>query len=116
MIKFILYFTISFIILSIPVSEDKALFDIANQLAKPYTTKLFIKIKTSISENISDAKELPSRFFDNTSEKDANVIDRVIEKKSALNKKKIFESSNDNYTREEKEAILQILRNNQDQE
>lgn len=111
MIKFVIYFTISFIILSIPVSEDKALFDLANQLAKPYTTKLFIKIKTSISENISDAKDLPNKFFDNTSDKGLKKFDTVIEKKSALVKEKILNAPHENYTREEREAILNILKN-----
>lgn len=111
MIKFVIYFAISFIILSIPISEEKALFDLANQVAKPYTTKLFIKIKSSISENISDAKKLPNKFFDNTSDKESKNFDEVIEKKSALVKEKVLNAPHDNYTREEREAILNILKN-----
>lgn len=102
---------VSFVILSIPVSEEKALFDLANQLAKPYTTQLFIKVKSSFKENISQTKEIPNMLFNNTSEVVKKGTDKVVQKKSAVKKNEILNGPHEDYTREEREAILSILKN-----
>lgn len=93
------------------MSEEQALFDLANQVAKPYTTKLFIKIKSSLKESISETKDLPKKFFNNTSPSITDKTDEVIQNKSAFKKSKADSSAHDDYTKEEKEAILNILRN-----
>lgn len=121
MIKFSIYFVISFVILSIPISEDRALFDLANQFAKPYTAQLFKSIKEKFSESTKEASEATKKVFNNTSPDELNEkFDKVKSKSSSVTKKVIQEIKADkhinfdheDYTKEEREAILNIIKNN----
>lgn len=107
-IKFFIYFSISFVILSIPVGEDKKIFNYCDDLAKPYTAQIFNSIRGAVSNGIKESKRVGKKMFNNTSEK----FDEVKSSISAGQKKPIQEIDNDpkdSYTPEEREALLRIL-------
>jgi gas vesicle protein len=107
-IKFLFYFSLSFVILSVPVSGNKKVFNYCDELAKPYTAQIFGAIKGAISNGVHESKRVSKKLFNNTSEK----IDEVKSSISASQKeaiKEIDSTPKDSYTPEEREALLRIL-------
>jgi len=111
-IKFFIYFSLSFVILSVPVTGDKKLFNYCDEIAKPYTTQIFSAIRGAVSNGLKESKRVGSKMFNNTSEK----FDEVKSSISAGQKNTIQELENnpkDSYTPEEREALLKILQQSQ---
>jgi hypothetical protein len=105
LIRFCFYFSLSFIILSFPVSKDKQVFDYLDGMAKPYTSKIHSKIFSTIDVTSKEVKEASKKVFNNTS------ADTIKRQHSSTEKKKV-KLPQDNYTVEEREALLNILKNN----
>lgn len=63
MIKFLFYFSVSFLILSIPI-EKRQLFYHLDQLATPYTHPVFKKTKIFIEGKLSEQKILGMKIID----------------------------------------------------
>lgn len=104
-IKFSIYFSISFLILSIPVGTDQKVFNYIDQLARPYTGKIFDSTKKVITENYSDVTKVSKKLFNNT----APSSDALESNLSAI-KKEINDLPSEDYTQEERDAVLKILK------
>ena len=63
MIKFLFYFSISFILLSIPIKK-RQLFYHLDQLATPYTYPIFNKTRNFIQEQLSERKIFGMKIID----------------------------------------------------
>lgn len=64
-IKFSIYFTLSFLILSIPINQ-KRVFDYLSHLAAPYTRQIFGIIQDSLERQIAIPQDLSRKLFDIT--------------------------------------------------
>lgn len=106
-IKFLFYFSLSFLILSFPLKEDKHVFDYLEQVARPVTSKIYFFIDKKTKEGIKESK----KFFTNSEPVIKDKIKSTFS--SAIKKDKKVEQKTDdeNYTDEEKEAIKKILSN-----
>ena len=105
LIKFSIYFTISFFILNFPIS-DKKIFNHLEALTDPIANKVYKKIGTNSDEFLKEGKKVTKKLFNNTSEKD------VVRTGHSSSFKKANSLPKDDYTPEEREALLKIL--NQD--
>ncbi|EQC43293.1 hypothetical protein [Bacteriovorax sp. Seq25_V] len=105
-IKFAFYFCLSFLILSIPVGEDKVVFSYMDQIAKPMTSKVFSTVKGVFTNGLKETKEVTSKMFNNTSAKQDKILTNLSSVKKSIEAK----LPKDNYTKEEKEAILNVLK------
>jgi hypothetical protein len=113
-IKFLIYFTISFIILCIPVSQ-KNIFFYLDKAAAPYTNEIF----STISSKAKLGKQISSKLLNNT---DPGVIDSVKSSYSSTLKKndpvkELGHSHEDGhshheepFTVEEKQMLLKVLK------
>ncbi len=116
LLKFAIYFAISFAILCIPLANDTRIFDALYTWTTPYAKEAATKTKQKIATTSKYSKML----FSNSSPTNK---DSVSFKKSALQKNDALEinnssddgldldEQNQNYTEEEKEQILKALKN-----
>ena len=100
-LKFILYFIVSFAILSFPVS-NKTIFTHLNNMAAPLAKEIFQKFETGIRRSSNWSKKI---FTNSTPDKKDNTS---IAKKKGVGKDLAKES----YTPEERELLEKILKQN----
>lgn len=112
MIKFMITFSVSFLILSIPVGEHKKVFDHVDDLAKPYTSKLYSYIQGAFRNGLQEGSRIGKSLIENTS---PTSLDRVKSNSSSVHKvfgrkdKNLPHLPKDDYTPQEREALLNIL-------
>ncbi len=114
MIKFTVYFSISFVILCIPI-QNKTLFNIIHQHARPYTTQIFSEVEKAASTQIQKSSKFTKKFFSNS---DPEQQDKVMAKFSSTKKPPVEnveelmkdEDHEEGYTVEERELLNKILK------
>ncbi|ATH06555.1 hypothetical protein BIY24_00930 [Halobacteriovorax marinus] len=108
--KFFLYFSISFIILSFPLS-DKTVFEHMNKFTKPYTANIYKSVKSNFNSGIKQGTHYGKELFSNTSSKSDQVKTKYSSvKKSMKQIENEIESHHDNFTVEEKELLKKVLK------
>lgn len=105
-IKFTLSFTLSFLILSIPVN-NQTLFDLIHDSTRPYTQDIVSVVRKNAKKTTSEITEVGKKAFGNTSPSET-PYDKVKETQSSQIRKEIIENHQD-YTVEEKQSLLRIL-------
>ncbi len=100
-LKFILYFIVSFAILSFPVS-DKTLFAHLNQMTAPVSKTILRKIEIGIKRSSSWSKKIFTNSTPN--KKDTAHTDEKQEVRKDVTK--------ESYTPEERELLEKILKQN----
>ncbi|MDC1173752.1 hypothetical protein OAT67_00020 [Bacteriovoracaceae bacterium] len=111
-IKFFIYFTLSFIILSFPVG-NKPIFSHLNKVAKPYTTELFADLSEKAKDNLQAGKEIGQKMFSTNIKKQDHIKTQYSSTQKAESKKIKRELKKeihkDTYTPEEKELLQKII-------
>lgn len=107
-LKFMISFCVSFLVLSIPV-QQKPLFFYLNQWAQPITEEIFSGSKDALLQGVKQSKTFGKKLFNNT----APSSDNISFQSSSVTKKKTIEDidHNETYTAEEKDMLLNILKN-----
>lgn len=117
MLRFGIYFTVSFLILAFPVAQNKTVFESINKPLRPYTEKVYSTISFYLNTSLSEGKEITAKLFNNTAKK----VDFVKRESSGISKDQMKEAEDLNaldeyqhgeYTIEEREALLKVLREN----
>jgi len=111
MIKFCLTFCFCFLLLAIPLKE-KPVFYYLDNWAKPFTDRVFKHSKIVFWESVEDGKEFSKKIFNNSlpqASRDQENSDHINMKSSATQKN----NHQENYTDEEKEMLLKILKSDQ---
>jgi len=114
MIKFTVYFSISFVILCIPI-QNRTLFNIIHKHAKPYTTQIFSEAEKAASNQIDKGSKFTKKFFSNSN---PDHQDKVMAKFSSTKKPLVEnidelmkdEEHDEGYTAEEREMLNKILK------
>ena len=109
MIKFCLTFCLCFLLLTIPLRQ-KPLFYYLDSWAKPFTNRIFKHSRIVFWESVEDGKKFGKQIFNNSLPQSSEYkakSDKVKMKSSATQKQEHLDS----YTDEEKEMLLQILKN-----
>ena len=101
LLKFILYFIVSFVILSFPVS-DKTLFAHLNKMTAPVSKTILQKIEIGIKKSSSWSKKIFTNSTPN--KKDTAHINEKREVRKDVAK--------ESYTPEERELLEKILKQN----
>ena len=96
LIKFLLYFSLSFFILNIPISGNPLFYSLEN-VARPVTDKIFTFMKEKSTDSINETKKL----FTNTVRQKKDVV----KVKRSSTKKPMGK-----YTSEEREFLENILK------
>ncbi|MCP4913929.1 MAG: hypothetical protein GY909_12525 [Oligoflexia bacterium] len=115
-IKFAIYFSLSFIILSFPVG-NKPIFNHLNKVAQPYTTELFSSFFDKAKDNIQTGKEFGKKLFSTKIDKQdliktqfsSTVKEAQPQERRKIKKELKKELNNDSYTAEEKELLKKII-------
>ncbi len=68
LIKLTFYFTLSFLVLSIPL-ENNTIFSQLNKITSPYTAPVFAQIKLALNKGVDDGTTFAKRIFSNSSPK-----------------------------------------------
>lgn len=111
MLKFLISFCVSFVLLSIPV-QNKPLFFYLNSWAKPITQEIFADSKDVLLKGVRQGKSFGKKLFNNT----APTIDKINLSSSSIDKGKgevkvAPEIDHDEtYTEEEKDMLIKILK------
>ena len=93
MIRFLIYFSISFLILSIPI-KTKQLFYYFDQLATPYTRPALQKAGTFIREQLSDKKILGMKIIGKAQQDEGpGPVPKVLATSKKLLQRKIGEKA-----------------------
>lgn len=108
-LRFSLYFTFSFLILSLPI-QDGPLFNKIYDITSPVTQSIVSYVKNKVGHTTSELQEVGQRAFSNTSDI-PKTIDKVSSELSSNVKEEI--EKHDSYTVEEKESLLQVLKDSQ---
>lgn len=114
MLKFLITFSISFLLLSIPV-QKKPLFYYLNQWAEPITNEVFSGSKEVLLEGVKKSKTFSQKLFNNTVPKE----DAISLQNSSVDKNKILDDIDhdhdhgEDYTAEERDMLKKILINQQ---
>ncbi|TNE98089.1 MAG: hypothetical protein EP326_10430 [Deltaproteobacteria bacterium] len=115
MLKFTIYFSISFVILCIPI-QNRTLFNLIHKHASPYTTQIFSEVEKAASNQIQKGSKFTKKFFSNSN---PDQQDKVIAKFSSTKKPmmenveelmKDEDTEEEGYTVEEKELLNKILK------
>ncbi len=106
-LKFLFYFTVSFLILNFPIGEKKVFNHIEN-ISDPYAKKVYNAIYKQTKEVFKEGAKASKQAFNNTSIKE----DIVKTQKSSQQAKKKVNLPKDSYTPEEESALLKILSEN----
>lgn len=104
-LKFSLYFTLSFFILSLPI-QDGPLFDKIYNITSPVTQDIVSYVKKKIGRTTTDLQEVGQKAFSNT--KDIPKAQDQVSSELSSNVKKEIEK-HDSYTVEERESLLKVL-------
>ena len=108
MLKFLITFCFSFLLLSIPV-QKKPLFYYLNQWAKPITQEVFSGSREVLLEGVKKSKNFSHKIFNNT----VPQSDEISLQNSSIDKgrKKALEviDHGEDYTAEEKNMLKKIL-------
>lgn len=107
-IRFVFYFTLSFLILCIPIGNGKQLFDKLFTMVTPYAREV---VKTT-KQKISSTKKYSKKLYTNSSPQEE--IDEIKTKQAANEKKrkKILKENKDPediYTEEEQDRLRKVL-------
>lgn len=105
LVKFILYFAVSFFILTVPISQDQTMFSILSQYTSPYTSKIYNQIGNFFKSAGSKTKNVGAKFLDNSVKKD--VIKETMSSPTRENPK---DAPDDNYTDEERQMLEQLIK------
>lgn len=116
MIRFAIYFVISFAILCIPFGENKRVFDALYAWASPYAREAVTTTKQKIATTSRYSKKLfsnstPSRNDEVSLTKSAIQRDDTNGTDEGLDLESSDANENQTYTNEEKEQILKALKN-----
>jgi hypothetical protein len=116
MLKFLLYFTISFLIMNIPIG-DKHIFHYMESFTKSYTKPLYGAVKGRVKEAVQTGNHYSKKVFETMPSK---VEDQVSTHYSSAAKKEKkaqpapvavpSEKELDSYTQEEKSALIRVLK------
>lgn len=104
-LKFGLYFTLSFFILSLPI-QDGPLFDKIYDVTSPVTRNIVTYIKNKVGRTTTELQEVGQKAFSNTSNI-PTTEDQVSSELSSNVKEEI--EKHDSYTVEERESLLRVL-------
>lgn len=104
-IRFVIYFTISFTILSIPVGRNNIFFHL-QKVSSPYTQKLFTFIKNQTDESLKSGK----KFFSNSSPEKSDQISSKLSSTKKKDSELERELAQESYTNEEKELLRKLLK------
>ena len=102
MLKFLFYFVLSFVILSVPIHQ-KAVFNHIHNFSGPYTLKVIKYIGGFAKGLLSETKDFGEKLYNNSTPN----TDKVIYKQSAA---KPDVTLHESYTDEEEEVLKKILR------
>lgn len=105
-IKSLIAFTISFLVLNIPVNENQRFFHLISRNVQINYGKVFHDVKQGASQGLEQGKKLTKEY---TKKFLNNNIKRIEKSPSSRNATKV---QLDNYTSEEKEFIKKILDSN----
>lgn len=104
-IKFFIYFSISFTILSFPIG-NKSIFFHLNQVAKPYTQKVFKMIGSNVESGLQEGSVISKKLFSNS----LPTEDKIKSSLSSMSKKiPIKKKMEGEYTVEEKQMLNKVL-------
>ena len=110
MLKFVITFCFSFLLLSIPV-QNKPLFYYLNQWAKPITNEVFSGSRDVLLKGVKRSKNFSQQIFNNT----VPQKDEISLQNSSLDKGKHEALKHidhgEDYTAEEKDMLKKILIN-----
>lgn len=104
-LKFVLYFSISFVILSIPIKR-KVLFNYMHSVFAPYTTAILKSVKDEATRGYRAGSRLTKQLFDNSP---PEVVDSV---RSRISSGMVKHNQQDAYTQEEQELLNKVLEDN----
>ena len=114
-VKFIIYFSISFVILSFPLPKG-TLFSMLHSQTNGYTESLFSSIATRARDGVKQGKYYTKKIFSNS---EPTIQDRVFSQFSSTKKKVYLDQEIDKveadlegekFTNEEKEILNKILK------
>ena len=90
------------------------MFGICDGITGPYTTKFYKTLKGYVYKGLEEGQSVSTKLFKNTSPSFNKVKDEVKSKKSASIKsvKEKINLPHDEYTPQEREALLRILKGN----
>lgn len=104
--KFIMTFTFSFLILSIPIKNDH-LFTHIHEATRPFTAEFMNIVRRNTQQAVQETSEIGRRAFTNTRPVQEAVNDKVNETRSSFKKQEIF---HDDYTDEERDLLMRVLK------
>lgn len=108
-LKFMISFVVSFLILSIPMGKV-TIFEGLSKVTSPYTQKVFSLISKNSKEIVGVTKEASGKFFDNTK---PALVDQVMEQSSSVSRglgEALEEDLVEDYTSEERALLEKILK------
>ncbi len=108
MLKFLITFCVSFLLLSIPV-QKKPLFYYLNKWAKPITDEVFMGSRDVLIDGVKKSKNFSQKLFNNTvpQQDEISLQNSSIDKKEML--KSIEHDHGEQYTAEERDMLKKIL-------
>ncbi|PJB52531.1 MAG: hypothetical protein CO099_12120 [Bdellovibrio sp. CG_4_9_14_3_um_filter_39_7] len=106
LIRFPFYFALSFAILSIPLGK-KRVFDHLEDVVSPYTRQVASFSSHWSSKIFKDSKALTNQAMNNIKPQADTVKSSLSSTRSE--EKRTFESTEDDYTQEEKELLRKIF-------
>lgn len=105
-IKSLIAFTVSFLILNIPVSNNKRFFHLISRNVNINYGRVFHDIKQGASEGLQQGKKLTKEYSKKFLDNNIKNIEKIPSSKNAT------KIQLDNYTEQEKEFIKKILDSN----
>ena len=115
MLKFTIYFSISFIILSLPLPNG-TLFKLIHSQTNQYTQEIFKSLSSKTKKGLNTGKYYSKKIFSNS---EPTIQDKVFSKFSSTDKKQYLEKEvnevyedfdGEKFTNEEKEILNKILK------
>lgn len=110
-IKFFIYFALSFTILSLPIG-NKNLFHYIDHLAAPYTKIIFKKIRYEFNDITGPGKDLKDKIFSKIEQHSDVLVDNI----PIIKAKSLIPNESEQlgkYTDEEKAILKKILSQSQ---
>lgn len=115
MLKFAFYFSVSFIILSFPLTKG-TLFNLIHSQTNEYTQKIFKSFSSEAKKGIKKGAQYTKKIFSNS---EPTIQDKVFSQFSSTDKKQYVEKEvqdvykdyeGEKFTDEEKEILNKILK------
>lgn len=113
-VKFLIYFSISFLILCIPIKGDKHVFDYLEEVARPLTSKVYFFLNEKTNEGLRESKKIFTNSAPIIKDKIKSSLSSAAKKGKKIKedvKDNLKDEKFENYTIEEREAIKKILSN-----